>query len=103
LDVAGEQLDASQQAADAAHVIVAVAANFVAHTVQREQSVAEWLKRREAFFERGQFAFIIRPERLGDDAIGAEHDHQSLLPPGRAGEAQAGQIADEWERSGPHA
>ncbi len=35
LDVAGEQLDAGEQAADAAHVVVAVAADPVADAVQR--------------------------------------------------------------------
>ncbi len=39
LDVAGEQLDAGEQAADAAHVVVAVAADLVAHAVQHERPV----------------------------------------------------------------
>ena len=34
LDVAGEQLDAGEQAADAAHVVVAVAADLVADAVE---------------------------------------------------------------------
>ena len=39
LNVAGKQLDAGEQAADAAHVVVAVAANLVADAVQHQRAV----------------------------------------------------------------
>ena len=52
LDVAGEQLDAGEQAADAAHVAVAVAADLVADAVQGQRLVLERLQRLEALLER---------------------------------------------------
>ena len=49
LDVAGEQLDAGEQAADAAHVVVAVAADLVADAVQDQRLVLERLQRLAGF------------------------------------------------------
>ena len=63
LDVAGEQLDAGQQTADAAHVVVAVAANLVANAVQDQRAILERLQRLEAFLEGGQLPFLVGPER----------------------------------------
>ena len=51
LDVAREELDAGQQAADAAHVVVAVAADLVADAVQGQRPVLERLQRLEALLE----------------------------------------------------
>ena len=49
LDVAGEEFDAGEQAADAAHVAVAVAANAIADAVQRQDLVLERLQRLRGF------------------------------------------------------
>ena len=62
LDVAGEQLDAGQQAADAAHVVVAVAADLVADAVQDQRAVSERLQRLQALLERERLA-LPRPAR----------------------------------------
>src|SRR6185369_14907263 len=72
LDVAGEELDAGQQAADAAHVAVAVGADLVADAVEGEQLLLEGLEGLEAFLEVAELAFRVGPEVLGDDAVGAE-------------------------------
>ena len=92
LDVAGEQLDARQQAADAAHVVVAVAADLVADAVQGEQPVLERLQGPEALLEVEAVALLVGPEGRGHDAVGAEQDDEPLLAPLLVGEAQAGQV-----------
>ena len=51
LDVAGEKLDAGQQAAHAAHVVVAVAANLVADAVENQGAISKRLQRLQAFLE----------------------------------------------------
>jgi hypothetical protein len=53
LDVARKELDPSQQAAHAPHVVVAVAANLVAVAVQEQGAALERLERLEAFLELG--------------------------------------------------
>jgi hypothetical protein len=52
LDVSGEQFDAGQQAAHAAHVLIAVAANFVMHAVQDQRAVLQGRQRLENLLER---------------------------------------------------
>ena len=101
LDVAGEQLDAGQQAADAAHVVVAVAADLVADAVQDQRLVLERLERRQALLERELRPFLVGPEGRRDDAVGAEHDDQPLLAPRLVGEAEARQVQDEREAAAP--
>ena len=64
LDVAGEQLDAGQQAAHAAHVVVAVAAKLVADAVEDQRAIAERLQRLEALLELERCPFLVGPERL---------------------------------------
>src|SRR5262249_5365998 len=104
LDVAGEQLDAGQEAAHAAHVRVAVAAHLVADAVQDEGALAERLQRREALLERELLALLVGPERRRHDAVGAEHHDEPLLPALLVGEAQARQVEDERQRrrADPH-
>ena len=99
LDVAGKQLDAGEQAADAAHVAIAVAADLVAHAVQHQRAILKRLERLEALLERELLPFFVRPECARHDAVGAEHDHHPLLPPRLIGERQARQIQDERQRS----
>src|SRR5262249_33244341 len=98
LDVAGKQFDSCQQAADAAHVIVAVAADLIANAVEDERALLERLQRLQALLEGGQLAFLVGPERGGHDAVGAEQDDQPLLAPLLIGEAEAGQVQNERQR-----
>src|SRR6185295_4966617 len=79
LDVAGKQFDAGEQAADAAHVAVAVAANSVAHAFENQRLILERRERLEAFLERELGPLLIGPERAGNHAIGAEYDDEPLL------------------------
>ena len=101
LDVAGEELDARQQAAHAAHVVVAVAAKLVADAVQNQRAVAKRLQRLQALFELERRPFLIGPERRRHDAVGAEHHDQPLLALLLIGESQAGQV--QHERQGRRA
>src|SRR5262249_34702074 len=95
LDVAGEEFDAGEEAAYAAHVAVAVAANLVGDTLQCERLLAERFERREDFLERLQFALGIRPVRRGDGPVGAEDEDDTLLPLRLIGEAKTRQVEDE--------
>ena len=104
LDVAGEELDAGQEAADAAHVAVAVGADLVADPVEGEQLLLEGVEGLEALLELAELAFRVGPEVLGDDAVGAEHDHEPLLRRSAArGEAEAGQLREEGRGGGADA
>ena len=79
LDIAGEELDAGQQAAHAAHVSVAVAADLVREALEEQQPVLERLERRDDLLERERIAYLVGPELIGQRAVGAEHDDQPLL------------------------
>ncbi len=103
LDVAGIQLRACEQAADAAHVVVAVAAHLVAHAVQNEGLIAEWIKRRQAFREAEIVSIIGGPKRVRHHAVGAENNHQPPLALLLIREAQAGQIQHKRQRRGADA
>lgn len=98
LDVARIKLDACQQAADAAHVAVAVAADLVAHAVQNERAVFERLQRLQALFKGELFALFIGPEGFGHDAVGAEHHHQPLLAGFGFAAGQTGQVEHKRQR-----
>ena len=74
LDVAREKLDARQQAAHAAHVVVAVAAHLVADAVEDQRAIMERLERLQDLLELERRAFLVGPERRRHDAVGAEHD-----------------------------
>ena len=97
LDVAGKELDPRQQAAHAAHVVVAVAAELVADPVEDQRAILERLQRLQALLELERRPFLVGPERRGNDAVGAEHDDQPLLAPLLIRETQAGQVQDERE------
>ena len=103
LNVAGEQLGAGEQAADAAHVVVAVAADLVAHAVQHERAVLKAFERLEACFEREVLAFLIGPEGFGHDAVRAEHDHQPLPPRHEVRQTQAREVQRKRQRPGTNA
>ena len=98
LDVAREELDPGQQAADAPHVAVAVTPDLVVDALEREQPVLEGRERLEDRRQLavGERALALGPEVLLHSAVGGEHDHQPLLRPGgRGGEAR--QVAEEGE------
>ena len=106
LDVAGEQLDAGQQAADAAHVVVAVAADLVAHAVQNVSvRSAKRLERREAFLELE----VLRPSSSGQKVFGTTPFGLNMttsrfrLRRCAGCEAQAGQVQQERQRRGADA
>ena len=71
---------------------------LVADAVQDQGTIAKRLQRRQALFQLERRTFLVGPERLGDNAVGAEHDDQPLLAPLLIREAEAGQIQDERER-----
>ena len=81
LDVARKELDAGEQAADAAHVVVAVAADAVADAVEDQRAVLERGERLEDRLERELVALLVGPEVAGHDPVGAEHHDQPLLSP----------------------
>ena len=95
LDVARKELDAGEQATDSAHVIVAVAAYFIAHAVLRQHTILERCQRLEARLERLERSLLVGPEVSRDDAIGAEQNDQPLLAPLLVGEPEAGQVEHE--------
>ena len=97
LDVAGEELDPGEQAADPAHVVVAVAADAVADAVQDQRAVLERPQRTEALLERELLAFLVRPERRRDDAVRAEHHDETLLATVRLSESEAREVHDEGQ------
>ena len=103
LDVTGEKFNAGEQAANAAHVVVAIAFDPVANAFEDQCLLLKWFERREAFLEFGQFAFLLRPEVLGNDAIGAEDNDHALLALSLVGEAETGQVENVWQRGGAQA
>ena len=111
LDVAREELDTGEEAADAAHVAVAVAADLVADSLEREEAILERGQRREDRtqlhrrlgipFRPGERPSCGRPEVLLHGAVRAEDDDEPL--PRRGGACEAGQIAEErrYRRTDP--
>ena len=90
LDVAGEQLDAGQQAADAAHVVVAVAADLVADAVQDRACGPGTARAACRLSLSVKFAPSSSGQKVvGHDAVGAEHHDQPLLAAAGVGEAEA--------------
>ena len=78
LNVAGEKLDAGEQATHTAHVAVAIAAHAVVHALEHEQLIAERLQRLEDRLEGKVGAALVRPIMFRDGAVGAEHHDQPL-------------------------
>ena len=85
-----------QQAADAAHVVVAVAADLVADAVQDQRPVLERLERLEALLERERLALPRRARRSwASTPLGLNMTTSRCLRRCLVGEAQAGQVQDE--------
>ncbi len=100
LDVAREKLDAGQQAADAAHVAVAVAANLVADAVQDQGLFPKRLQRRKALLKRCELPLFIWPEVFGNDAIGGKNHHQPFSLDRRRSPTEARKIHQKRQRRG---
>ena len=94
-DIAGQQFTAGEQAAHAAHVAVAVAADLVVDAVEHERLALEWLERLEDRLELEGFALLVRPELIRQRAIRREHDDQPLAALAEAARRQAGQAGRE--------
>ena len=93
-DVALHQLVAGEQAAHAAHVAVAIATDFVGDAMEDEGLLFEGFERLQDGAELELGSSFLRPELLGQGAIGREHDDQPLtaLRSGSAGDTgQSGQ------------
>jgi hypothetical protein len=87
LDVAGEQLDAGQQAA-MPRMWLSPSPRTLSHTpVQDSVRSLKGSSGCEALLEREVLALLIRPERRRHDAVGAEHHHQ---PDAAVGELDSG-------------
>src|SRR5262245_11072179 len=78
-------------------MVVAVAADLVAHAFKNERAIVERIERRKRFLQRGGLGFLVRPEGGLHDAVGTEHDHQPLFSAFLVGKAKTGQIPNERE------
>ena len=83
LDVTGEQFVGGQQAADAAHVAVAVAANFIGDAFEGERFIFKWFERRQDPFQLEVSPGLVGPEVGGNGAVRGEHEDDSLPWAGR--------------------
>ena len=95
LDVSWKKLDAGEQAAHAAHVIVTIATNFIGEAVQNEHAILKGLQGRHDLFEIEVTSSFLRPISGRNRAVRAEHDDQALAGANRAGQAKAGQADQE--------
>src|SRR5262249_30806826 len=82
---------------------VAVAADLVADAVQEQGLVLERLQRFGAFAQRELLAGFLGPEVVGEDAIGAEHDDETLLGLRLLAGANAGEVQHKRHRRGAEA
>ena len=98
-DVARQQFGAREQTAHAAHVAVAVAADFVVNALQHERPVLERRERFEDGFE-SEIPRGVRPEFVGQCAIRREHDDQPLATLRKRRPGERGQAREEWQRGG---
>ena len=82
-----------------------VAANLVAHAVQRQRLIFEFLKRLQDAGEFKLLALRVRPEVIGDDTVRAEDEHKSLLAgrPGIRRPSQARQPQSQVDPGGTQA
>ena len=104
LDVAGEQLGAGEKAADAAHVVVAVAADAIGDAFKDERPVLKQFEWLEDFLEFEIVAGVVGPELFGEHAVGTEDDDQALAArDDRRGEAEAWQVENERNGGGADA
>src|SRR6185436_799288 len=79
LNVAWEEFDTGEQAANPTHMVIAVSTNTIANAVKYESLILERLQRLEALLQDKSLAFLIRPECIRHDAVRAEHDYEPLL------------------------
>jgi hypothetical protein len=79
LNVAREKFGSSQQATHATHMIVTIAANFVAHAIQNQSSVLEIFQRFHDPLESELVPFFIRPKIPRHSSVWTEHNDQSLF------------------------
>ena len=92
LDISWVEFDARQQAAHAPHVVIAIASNFVADTVEGKQSIFEGCQGSHDRFEIELISFLVGPEIRRDHAVGAEHDDQPLFSSRGAGMPEAAEV-----------
>ena len=96
LDVAREQLDPGQEAADPPHVVVAVAPDLVADPVQGQHPVLERFERLEALLERELRPFLVSARSLdGITPLGLNMMTSRFLRTPVVGEAQAREVEEE--------
>jgi hypothetical protein len=103
LDVAGEEFDAGEEAAYAAHVTVAVAADAVGEALQQEHALLVVLEGFQDGLELSQFTRLVRPEVRREGAVWREHDDEALPGGGVLCPVEAGQTGDEGEGRGREA
>ena len=88
-----------EQAADAAHVVVAVAADLVADAVEDQRPVLERLERLEALLERERRRLPRRARTpTGSTPLGLNMTTSRCFRRCLVGEAEAGQVEDERQR-----
>ena len=94
-----QQFGTSEQATHAAHVVVAVAADFVEDALEHQRAI---LERRERF-EDGleiQLTRSIRPELVGQRAVRREHDDEPLASLRKRSARERRQAREKWHRGG---
>jgi len=92
LDISWIEFDTREQAAHAPHVVIAIASNFVADTVEGKQSIFERSQGSHDRFEIELISFLVGPEVCWDHAVGAEHDDQPLFSGRGAGLPEAAEV-----------
>lgn len=92
LDISWVEFDACQQAAHSPHVVIAIASNFIADTVEGKQSIFEGSQGSHDRFEIELISFLVGPEIRWDHAVGAEHDDQPLFSGRGAGMPEAAEV-----------
>ena len=97
LNITGKEFDSGQQTSNSPHMSIAITLDAIADAVHGHHAILEFAQRFEDAFQLESFALDIRPEMLGNDAIGAEDKNQTLFcrRSDRVSPGEAGQIASE--------
>ena len=66
--------------------------------MQDKHSLLKRLEGLHVLLELEIFAFFVRPKRGWDSAVWAEHDDEALTGPRWAGQSQAWQTDEKWQR-----
>ena len=103
LNIAGQQFNAREQAAHAAHVPVAVAADPVAQSFENEHLVPVGSQRLQDGFELELGARGFRPELIGHGAVGSEDEDDARGRRFARGSLKRGQSAQERQDRGREA